>query len=221
MEVFMQSSEIIYLLLFFSVKINVIYCCSVHSGYIWSSHNHNTHTPPLYTCLKPLIVPTCDIPFNKAEGKLLVLQSERWPLMAVTCSQRSWYKVDSDRRGKPKLSRVTPLACFCASCVALCERLSRELLRKPAHRLTCRAELQRRRALSSLLVVHLLNVCVFLGVFCLMFSDVITCSRLYSEVSHSPWLPPSGPNEELAACVPWPCSHPTAISHWLMFLTTC
>lgn len=36
-----------------------------------------------------------------------------------------------------------------------------------------------------------------LGFLCFKFSDVITCSRLYSEFSHSPWLPPCGWNREV------------------------
>lgn len=133
------------------------------------------------------------------------LQSERWLPMAVTCSQRSWYKVHSGRQGKPPFSHLTQPAWFlCITCCIMWTPQSEPPKNThPQTEAQSRAEAQTGSKLFSFLCgcvcYHLLNVCVSLRLLCFKFSDVIMCSRLYSGFSHSPWLPPSGWNRESAA----------------------
>lgn len=171
----------------------------VHSGYIWWLYIHNTHTPTVYL-RETSDCPTTWHPFDNAEGKLLVF-AER----AVTTDGRYMFPAELVQ-GRLRPARKTAAftcysAClFCASCVALMWT-PQSKAPQIAHPQTWHAQPSCSADVHWAvwrLCYHLLNVCVSPGLFRLMFSDVITCSRLYSEFSHSPWLPPSGRNGESA-----------------------
>lgn len=171
----------------------------------WRLLNHNTRTHPLYTCLKHLISPVHDILLRE---NCWFLQSEQWPQTAATCSQWSWYKVDSGRRvKKKKKGRLHVLFCLLVLCIVCCinvntsvenssERPPTDWHAEPSGGVDVHPAVW-------CLCYHLLNVCVSLG---LMFSDVIMCSRLYSQLTHSPWLPPSGRSGESVASNGVTCS---------------
>lgn len=118
----------------------------------WRLLNHNTHT--LYTCLKPLIGPPHDILMRE---NCWFLQSEQWPQTAATCSQWSWYKVDSGRREKKKKKgRLHVLLCLLVLCIVCCINVNTSVKNsseRPPTDMTCRAERRRGCAPSSLVLV--------------------------------------------------------------------
>ncbi len=106
------------------IKINAIWCCFVHSDYTWyyitTTLTHTVYMLETCGCLTSSTwhrfdkVDTEESPLSNC----WFLQSERWQLTAVTCSQRIWSKVDSDWRGKRPLSRssLLGLLVLCTMC---------------------------------------------------------------------------------------------------------
>lgn len=137
-------------------------------------------------CLKPLIVRPWQ-PRKNTEGKLLVF-AER----AVTTDGRFMFPAElvqgRTRLTWPLFTLLTRLLVLCVACCIMwktCQRPPTDWCAEPS----CSVG---EHWAVWFLCFYLLNVCVSPGLFCLMFSDVITGSRLYSVCSCSPRLPPSG-----------------------------
>lgn len=143
------------------------------------------HTPTVWN----LWLSNHDNHVKTLKGNCWFLQRERLLQMAVLCSRRRWYKVEPNWHGR-FLTLLTRLLDLCVACCIMwktCQRPPTDWCAGPS----CSVG---EHWAVWFLCFYLLNVCVSPGLFCLMFSDVITGSRLYSVRSCSPWLPPSGGN---------------------------